>query len=260
MRANILTLLLLHSGMSKVNEPLDSSKLLVDVLRLNDCKTFEQVHARLHHLCRQLGFDSFLYGGRFSSGGGRQSERILSNYDESWRRQYDKSGYVRLDPTVAHAETSLQPLVWSDEMYVTAPQRDFRDAAQSCGLVSGVTFPIQSKDGEVALLSLALSASGPEARAHVREMLGWGSLVATLSHDVIRKLVKQEQVANRPKLTKREAEVLQWIAAGKSSWEISRLINISEHGVIYHVRNLLRKFDVTSRHQAVVKAIVLGLV
>ena len=243
-----------------MNEILRTPDLLDEVLRLNDCKTFAQINATLHRLSKKLGFDTFLYGGRFSLDGPRPSERIETSYDDNWLAKYAKSDYVHLDPVVSHAETSLQPLVWSDDMYVTRSQQDFRDDANSYGLLSGATFPIQGKDGDMALLSLALSIEGPEARRHVREMLGWGSLVTTLSHDIISRMVKQEKMPTHPRLTKRETEVLQWIAAGKSSWEISRLINISEHGVIYHVRNLLRKFDVTSRHQAVVKAISLGLV
>ena len=60
-------------------------------------------------------------------------------------------------------------------------------------------------------------------------------------------------------LKKRETEVLQWISNGKSTWEISKLVGISEHGVVHHVRNVLTKFDVASRHQAVAKAVAHGL-
>jgi len=70
---------------------------------------------------------------------------------------------------------------------------------------------------------------------------------------------KSVHISVCPKLTKRETEVLRWIAAGKSTREISTLLNISEHGVIHHVRNLLLKFAAKSRHQVVLKAFALGL-
>lgn len=230
------------------------------VMQLNDCKISEQVHEALFHLSNQLGFDRFLYSGRFILDGVRQLERIESNYPELWRQKYDKLGYARLDPTVQHAEISLRPLIWSDEMYVTSSQRAFQKEAYSHGLFSGVTFPVHSKDGDIALLSFSLSTPGREACRHVQEMLGWGSLIASLAHEAMRNIIKKEQELKLPKLTRRENEVLKWIAAGKSSWEISKVLNISEHGVIYHVRNLLFKFDVYSRHQAVVKAIALGII
>jgi LuxR family quorum-sensing transcriptional regulator LasR len=63
-----------------------------------------------------------------------------------------------------------------------------------------------------------------------------------------------------PRLTKRELEVLQWVMAGKSSWEIARITNCSEATVNFHLANVRQKFDVNTRQQAVVKAIGLGLI
>ncbi|MET3454928.1 helix-turn-helix transcriptional regulator [Pseudomonas kilonensis] len=62
------------------------------------------------------------------------------------------------------------------------------------------------------------------------------------------------------KLTRKETEVLQWSAAGKSSWEISQIINCSEAGVNYHFCNIRRKFGVNSRWTAALKALELGLI
>lgn len=56
--------------------------------------------------------------------------------------------------------------------------------------------------------------------------------------------------------TDRERQILQCISAGKSNREIARLLGISEFTVKTHVQNLLAKLSVTSRAQAVRKAIV----
>ncbi|WP_281508179.1 LuxR family transcriptional regulator [Pseudomonas sp. TNT3] len=61
-------------------------------------------------------------------------------------------------------------------------------------------------------------------------------------------------------LTNREAEVLQWSAAGKSSWEIAQIVNCTEAGVNYHFNNIRRKFGTSSRWTAVVKALEQGLI
>ncbi|WP_085725030.1 LuxR family transcriptional regulator [Pseudomonas sp. R37(2017)] len=63
-----------------------------------------------------------------------------------------------------------------------------------------------------------------------------------------------------PKLSAREQEILKWCAMGKSSWEIGRILNCSEAGVNYHFCNIRRKFGVSSRWLALVKAMELGLV
>jgi LuxR family transcriptional regulator, quorum-sensing system regulator LasR len=238
----------------------DQGQYLDNILRLNDCKTYDEVNATLRHLCRRLGFDVFLYGGRFNVSNSHPVEHVATDYSIAWRQRYVKCGYSQLDPTVLHALRSLRPLLWSNDIYATDAQQGFREEAQAYGLISGITFPVHSKDGDVALLSFSLSQSGPEAWRHIQETQVWGPLIAMLAHDVMCGIVKRLHATQQPKLTRRELEVLKWIAAGKSTWEISKLINISEHGVIYHVRNLLQKFDVTSRHQAVVKALSFKLI
>ncbi len=62
------------------------------------------------------------------------------------------------------------------------------------------------------------------------------------------------------RLTARELECLQWSAIGKSSWEISTILNISESAVNFHMANIRSKFNVSSRRQAVVQAIRYGLI
>jgi DNA-binding CsgD family transcriptional regulator len=52
-------------------------------------------------------------------------------------------------------------------------------------------------------------------------------------------------------LSKREREVLNWLNRGKTSWDISMILNISERTVNYHVGNIMRKLGVNSRLQAV---------
>jgi len=63
-----------------------------------------------------------------------------------------------------------------------------------------------------------------------------------------------------PNLSKREKEVLTWSKRGKSSWEISAILNISERTVNFHVNNIMQKLNAVSRIQAVAVAIERGLI
>ncbi len=63
-----------------------------------------------------------------------------------------------------------------------------------------------------------------------------------------------------PELTRREAEVLQSMSAGKSNLEIGNLLCISEGTVKSHVNSILSKMGVSDRTQAVTQAIKRGLV
>lgn len=247
------------AAIEKAQLSFDVLKLTTDILSLNECTSFDQVHGALCAISADLGFDAFLYGGQFQISGARQTEHIVTNFSPAWRQRYEQQGYLQLDPALVHARNSLCPLVWCDAMYATEEQRHFQQEARAHGLAEGVTFPVHSRNGDFALLSLSLSRSNDGAREHVRAMLKWGALLAALTHEAMARVVTSNSAAKAPKLTRREAEVLQWISVGKSNWEIARLVDISEHGVSHHVRNILLKFDVTSRHQAAAKAVALGL-
>ena len=54
------------------------------------------------------------------------------------------------------------------------------------------------------------------------------------------------------KLTPRKHEVLTWAAVGKSAWETSALLGISEATVITHLDHIRRKLNVATTTRAVV--------
>ena len=63
-----------------------------------------------------------------------------------------------------------------------------------------------------------------------------------------------------PSLSKRELEVLHWAKEGKSNWDISMILSISERTVKFHFSNIFKKLEVINRSQAIVRAIYYGLI
>ncbi|MEM9782819.1 MAG: helix-turn-helix transcriptional regulator [Pseudomonadota bacterium] len=61
-------------------------------------------------------------------------------------------------------------------------------------------------------------------------------------------------------LSVREVDCMQWVARGKTNWEVSRILSISENTVRFHLKNAFRKLDATSRSSAVMRAIQAGLI
>ncbi len=70
--------------------------------------------------------------------------------------------------------------------------------------------------------------------------------------------VRIPQPPPRPVQTQREREALIWLAAGKTSWEISVLFDISEGAVNKLIARALEKLGAVNRTQAVVNAVRLG--
>ena len=61
------------------------------------------------------------------------------------------------------------------------------------------------------------------------------------------------------RLSPREREVLQWSAMGKTAWEVSQIVGISESTVDFHVRNAMTKLGASNKNAAVARAPSLGL-
>jgi LuxR family quorum-sensing system transcriptional regulator CciR len=61
-------------------------------------------------------------------------------------------------------------------------------------------------------------------------------------------------------LSDREKACLSWAVSGKSSWEIGKILSISEHTVVFHIKNAMRKLNANSRAVAAFRAIRLGLI
>jgi DNA-binding NarL/FixJ family response regulator len=61
-------------------------------------------------------------------------------------------------------------------------------------------------------------------------------------------------------LTERELEVLQWLVQGAGNDEIAKKLYITVATVKAHLTSIFEKLNVTSRTQAIVAALKLGLV
>ena len=68
----------------------------------------------------------------------------------------------------------------------------------------------------------------------------------------------QHAPALTSRLTPREREVLQWICAGKTSWEIGSISGVSERAINNVIADAMIKLDAVTRAQAVVNAIRRG--
>jgi len=62
------------------------------------------------------------------------------------------------------------------------------------------------------------------------------------------------------KLSEREESVLTWLKHGKTSWEVAKILDITENTVNFHIKNIKRKLNATNRQHAVAIAIAKGIV
>jgi Response regulator containing a CheY-like receiver domain and an HTH DNA-binding domain len=80
--------------------------------------------------------------------------------------------------------------------------------------------------------------------------------------EIVARMLRTRDVAvtRQPTLTGREIEILKEVAEGLTSKAISEKLFISENTVKNHIRNILDKTGLGSRHDAVLFAIREGLI
>ncbi|HEY7705524.1 MAG TPA: response regulator transcription factor [Acidimicrobiia bacterium] len=131
-----------------------------------------------------------------------------------------------------------------------------------------------SESEEDLLMAIKQGASGyivkdtgfPQLVDAMRQVANGGAVVSPAMgaklFDVVAHLLRNRELnsTRRPSLTGREVQILQNIADGMTSKEIGDQLFISENTVKNHVRNILDKLGLKSRHDAVRYAEQAGLV
>lgn len=216
----------------------------------------------LFAISKRFGFDTVLFWLKKARTAPHSSALVQTNVDPRWWVQYQKAGYYDVDPIVVHSLVHKLPLVWGRQTFDESPrQRELYEAASEHGLRSGISYPIHGLDGQFGLISFACNDETPGNVSY------W--LHACVSLTLLRDYVFESAlrfhaapVTDRDavRLTPRELECLKWIALGKTSWEISKILTCAEVTINFHVSNLMKKLAVQTRQQAVAKGICDGLI
>ncbi len=206
---------------------------------------------------RCLGFDYCAYGLRTPLPISHPRVVMLNNYPAGWQNRYDEMGYLTIDPTVQHGEHSSLPLLWSSDLFHHA--REFWEEARSFGLHYGWAQSSRDTQGLRGLLTLARSCepiSEVELRENVPKMV-WLTQIAHIG--MARCLSTKLQPTVEVQLTERERSVLRWTADGKTSWEVSEILGITERTVNFHINNAVKKLGTSNKLAASVHAAMMGI-
>lgn len=217
----------------------------------------QEVFTHVADVARSMGFEYCAYGIQMPVPISRPSVAMYNNYSEQWKQCYQTRGYLQVDPTVRHALKSTLPIVWSNRLFESA--RDMWEEARGHGLQFGWAQASRDANGAVGLLTLARSAeqlTDMELTSNQAKM-SWLTQYAhaAMARLLTPKLAPESQIT----MTAREKEVLRWTAEGKTAYEISQILSVSERTVNFHINNVVAKLGTSNKTQAAVKAATLGM-
>ena len=121
--------------------------------------------------------------------------------------------------------------------------------------------PVQRKPGPSFDAGIRPRSNGMRhgllSAADVAQALAWA--LGQPGHAAVRDIGIGPAPRCQPVLSLREREVLEWTACGKTSEEISRILELSVSAVNFHVKNLLCKLQCCNKTAAVARAALLGM-
>lgn len=226
------------------------------ITKLHRCRSQLQASQLFRDALNRLGASCFVYVNL-----SRRFEQPVyeTTYPIDWIQYYDEHGYVRQDLVVLKARRNLLPFHWNDQgqrKVMSPAQRQIFAEAAEWGIRDGLAIPIHGVGTDFSMVSIATDAE------NIREL--GQSAVSLLQVMALNYHAAIDHMATRDipqiTLTGRETEVLVWSAQGKSSWDISQILSISEHTVVYHIEKAKAKLGASTRQYAVVKAILYGLI
>lgn len=206
------------------------------------------------------GFERVLIGTQWITPRGERCFQVLSGYPLEWQTAYAQRGYMGMDPTVAHCQVQTSSLIWTPNHFEQANAMELFEEARSFGLSCGMSVPIHEAAGVKTMVSLVRDKPLDADPGELEQLVRAGELIGNVAHFSYRRLITPQIQGILPKkLTQHELTALRWVANGKTSWETSRIMNISEATVIFHLNNAMKKLDVVNRPQAIAAAFRLGL-
>jgi len=212
------------------------------------------VHELLVNICGLYGLKTAAYFGMNVSQTDKHSPYLLVTYSKNWVDHYKERNFVSIDPVLTSGFNSILPIEWSGNDYRSRKLRDFFGEASAFGIgANGLTVPIRGRSGERALFTVTSDAKQPEWQAGQQRLRRDFHILAYHLHQMI----LRREGAELPivQLAAREVECLKWKASGKTEWEISAILGISEKTVRYYISLAVTKLNATNATHAVAKAI-----
>lgn len=164
------------------------------------------------------------------------------------------------DPVLKRLKRLSIPFFYDQSLYVAEGAADLWEQQAQHGYKTGVSVALHLPDHAHFLLGMDRDAPLPKDGPQLARIFADLQLLAVHAQHAASSLLRPPSaIGTLPPLTPRERECLQWTYAGKTAWEVGKILGISERGAQFHLRSILVKWQCATKHQAVLLALQHGL-
>jgi len=185
----------------------------------------------------------------------------LSNFPQETLDYFIQRKQLGTDILLGYAFSNTTSILWNELSQNTEKSKNntgYFSELLSQGLNNGLSVPINSPNGQVALISLASKNRDLDEKI-INDALITTEIFSRYLFDAFNRIDKIEN----PKvshLTERELECVFWACEGKTAWEMAHIIGVTERTINFHLTSVIKKLGASNRQHAVAKAVLYGLV
>ncbi len=228
---------------------------------IEDTQNLDQILSVTQKQIHSMGFEHFTYWLRWAN---RQSKEPvgITTYPTHFIEHYIANDFQSHDMVGRLSSQINRPFKWSEiseKFIISKEQKILFDDSKSAGLGAGASVPIHGPKQAQATFSVACDLSTQEFDKLFQYRRHDLHIIATYAHERIMSLGIDGKVDDLV-LTRREVEILSWVAQGKTYWETSRILGIQEDTIKKHMQRICALLQVSNSTHAVVKAIINGLI
>jgi DNA-binding CsgD family transcriptional regulator len=210
---------------------------------------------------QQLGFETVSAVTMVDRGLGKSDLVMVDNTPTNYVEPYVDAASGKLDPVLQHCKRQTVPIIWNQNTYVEHGVGELWEQQAQFGYRTGIAMALHLPEGKHFLLGVDRDRPLPADPQELQRLVADLQLFAVHAQETaIRLLVPAAQQPERPALTPRELEALRWTMEGKTAWEVGAVLGISERTAVLHINNAMHKLGCVNKHQAVLKALRLGLI
>ena len=209
---------------------------------------------------KRLGFDNFSATVVIDHMLGEAEFITVDNTPRAYKESFQNPQNGRRDPVMQHCKRQSVPIIWDQMTYVSRGLGEKWEEQARFGISNGIALALHMPEGRHFFLGVDRDQPVPADPGELTRVVADLQLFAVHAQDAaLRILVPGSVDPTLPSLTPRELEALRWTMEGKTAWEVGDVLGISERTAVLHVSNATHKLGCVNKHQAVLKALRLGL-
>lgn len=210
---------------------------------------------------RDLGFDLVSAMTVIDHGLANSEFFVVANTPAGYIEAADDPARNRRDPVMQHCKRQTVPIIWNQETYVAHGAGEMWEHMAHYGYRAGIALALHMPEGRHFQLGVDRDRALPSDPLELQRIVADLQLFAVHAQEAaLRLFLPGALKMERPALTPRELEALRWTMEGKTAWEVGTILGISERTAVMHVNNAMHKLGCVNKHQAVLKALRLGLI